>query len=488
MIPVIINLAVNISSLFFLIFMMFVYFSKKKMNNIDNKLYTLLLIFNFLNSAFHLGWLVLQYFQVSDIDLLLLFIRGYWIPVQLYCVVLIFYLIIVLKQDSPEFMDKLNKNSKKIYLAGLLITLFVVVFDFILPVNLLFYENTYYIYFIGGLDLYFYYFFFISLLLVIIFSLIIYRNPKNKRKLIPFKFLLFFITGGFVFSFAFPAVCVTEFLLVIISYLMFHTIENPDLKLVNELTLAKDSAEKASNAKSDFLSSMSHELRTPLNAILGFSQNIESSTNLDDIHNDSKEIVMASQKLLELVDSILNINKLDDNSLELNPSNYSLRSVIDEVTKLMQFRIGEKPIELRVKVSDDLPNTLYGDKDKIKIIFNNLISNAIKYTDEGYIDFNVDCVCIKNKCTLRISINDTGRGIKDEELNNLFTKFYRRDEDKDSDIEGAGLGLAITKSLIELMGGKITVNSSEGIGTTFFVTFTEDIVSSNDINDNSEIL
>ena len=487
MISVIINLAINLTSLFFLVFMMFVYFSKKKMNNIDNRLYTFLLIFNFLNSVVHLSWLVLQYYQIPYTNLLLLLVRGYWIPVQLYIIVLIFYLIIVLKQDSNKFMDRLNNNKKKIYLIGTLISFFVILVDFILPIDLSFYHNSYFISFVGGIGLYFYYFFFISLLLVTIISLIIFRNPKDRRKLIPFKFLLFFVVGGFVLAFVFPSLCVTEFLVVIISYLMFHTIENPDLKLVNELTLAKDSAEKASNAKSDFLSSMSHELRTPLNAILGFSQNIESNTNLEEIHSDSREIILASQKLLDLVDTILNINKLDDNSLELNFSNYSLRDIINDVVKIMKVRIDEKPIELRVKVSNDVPEILFGDKDKIKIVFNNLISNAIKYTDEGFIDFIVDCVCVKNKCTLRISINDTGRGIKDEELKNLFTKFYRREEDKDSDIEGAGLGLAITKSLVELMGGKITVNSSEGIGTTFFVTLTQDIVnSSNDID--TEIL
>ena len=254
------------------------------------------------------------------------------------------------------------------------------------------------------------------------------------------------------------------------------------------MTLAKESAEKANNAKSDFLSSMSHELRTPLNAIVGLTQSIMDADNLDTVKEDSKDILTASEKLLELVDSILDINKLESNNMELIPVNYAPIEVFNDLVKVMGVRIGDKPIELRTRFSEDLPITLYGDKDKIKQVITNLISNAIKYTDSGTVDFSVDCINKDNKCNLRISVSDSGRGIKEEELNNLFTKFYRREEDKDTDVEGAGLGLAITKSLVDLMGGKISVDSIDGVGTTFLVSISQDIISNSINNEESEVL
>ena len=270
---------------------------------------------------------------------------------------------------------------------------------------------------------------------------------------------------------------------------MFHTIENPDLQMLSELTLAKETAEKANNAKSEFLSSMSHELKTPLNAIVGLSQMIKDNSTDMESRGDAEDIYKAANNLLVLVDSILDINKLDSNNMEIVNVNYKPLDLFNGLENNIKLRIGEKPIEFRSKISPDLPNTLDGDKDKLKQIIFNLLTNAVKYTDSGFIDLSLDCINKDNKCNLRISVSDSGRGIKDDELNNLFTKFCRREEDKDTDVEGAGLGLAITKSLVDLMGGKISVDSVDGVGTTFFVTLTQNIVSSDSIsNENTEIL
>ena len=136
-------------------------------------------------------------------------------------------------------------------------------------------------------------------------------------------------------------------------------------------------------------------------------------------------------------------------------------------------------------IADDIPTMLYGDREKVKVILDNILSNAVKYTDEGFIELNVSSLINKDKCNIKITVSDTGKGIKEEDMDKLYDRFYRSEENKDSDIEGTGLGLSITKSLIELMNGKITVNSSEGEGTTFLISITQSIPS---LENNTEIL
>lgn len=161
--------------------------------------------------------------------------------------------------------------------------------------------------------------------------------------------------------------------------------------------------------------------------------------------------------------------------MEIINTEYNLLEVLNNLQKLILPRIAERPIELRCDFASDLPECLYGDSGKIKQIITNILTNAAKYTNEGFIDFNVSCINDKDNCSLKITVKDTGRGIKKEKIDKLFQKFERLDEDKNTTIEGTGLGLAITKRLVEMMGGKIVVDSIYGEGSTFTVFIKQEI-------------
>lgn len=304
---------------------------------------------------------------------------------------------------------------------------------------------------------------------------------RNIKKVALGNYLsLFILLGGLVLTSIiqriYPSFTLITTMEGFVLLVMYFTIENPDVKMMKELQFAKDYAEKANHAKSDFLSSMSHEIRTPLNAIVGFSECIMTDKTLDEAKEDAANVVMASNNLLEIVNGILDISKIEANKMEIINKNYSLLPEINSLAKLMIPRIGDKDLVLKTHFATDIPGVMYGDIGKIKQIITNILTNAVKYTEKGSIDFSVNCINKDNICSLVISVEDTGRGIRPDKIDSLFTKFNRLDEDRNTTIEGTGLGLAITKALVDMMGGKIVVQSKYGEGSKFTVYLNQRIV------------
>ena len=264
-----------------------------------------------------------------------------------------------------------------------------------------------------------------------------------------------------------------------ITFLMYFTIENPDLKMIEELNIARDQAEKANNAKSEFLSNMSHEIRTPLNAIVGFSQALAAEDIPDSAKEEVEDIISASQSLLEIVNGILDISKIEANKLEIVNTEYSFKKIFNELINLTKARMGDKALDFRYTYDETIPDVLYGDHVRIKQIILNLLTNAVKYTKEGYIDFKISSVIKNDICRLIVSVEDSGIGIKNENIDKLFSKFERFDLEQNITIEGTGLGLAITKKLIDLMNGKIVVQSVYGKGSRFTVAIDQRIINKN---------
>ena len=239
-----------------------------------------------------------------------------------------------------------------------------------------------------------------------------------------------------------------------------------------QLEIALEQASSASKSKSDFLASMSHEIRTPLNAILGTVQiQLQRSDLQSYIREAFSTIYSSGSDLLAIINDILDLSKIETGKLELHTEEYDLVTLLEDVAILNAIFIGSKRIELIVDADTDLPSKLRGDKTRVKQVINNLLSNAIKYTEKGRVELNIRHIETGGDIQLHIDISDTGRGIKKENIADLFSE-YSRFGDK-SIAEGTGLGLPITLKLVKLMGGTIEVESIPDKGSLFKTTITQ---------------
>ncbi|MCK9372199.1 MAG: PAS domain S-box protein [Sulfuricurvum sp.] len=240
-----------------------------------------------------------------------------------------------------------------------------------------------------------------------------------------------------------------------------------------ELKAAKKSAESANRAKSDFLANMSHEIRTPMNAILGMLQLTHTLKLPQEGERYLEKIEKSSRLLLEIINDILDISKIEANQLTIAEISFNINELIEQGANLFAPKADEKGLNLIVRIAPQIPTQLIGDSLRISQILNNLLSNALKFTESGEVDLFVSAEKISaNSVTLRFAVRDTGIGIAPKDHSKLFTMFSQADESITRKYGGTGLGLSISRRLAELMGGKLEFSSEEGVGSTF--TFTAD--------------
>ncbi|MCR5784344.1 MAG: response regulator, partial [Eubacterium sp.] len=304
----------------------------------------------------------------------------------------------------------------------------------------------------------------------------------SLKELVSIDISFVFVIGGTVIqAFVSWHLLISFFIATVGLYVLYFTIESPDYrKLANtieELKIAEKNANAASEAKTLFLANMSHEIRTPINAIIGMNEMILRESKDEDILTYASDVERASKSLLSLINDILDFSKIEEGKMPIDKAEYSTAMFIKDIVNLIKVKVDDKKLAFNLNVDESLPSKLYGDDAHIKQIAINLLSNAVKYTDKGSVTLDIYGEnTVMDSTILCISVKDTGRGIKKEDLKSLFDKFQRLDTTRNRTIEGTGLGLAITKTLTTMMNGAISVESVYEEGSVFTVRIPQSII------------
>ena len=465
-----------ISSLVVSLIMAFTYFVRKKVNTSETKVYSYLIIISILGSIISIP----LYFLIKDYQSFNLF--TFLIPrlYLLYIMVFVFTIVCYFRVIASKINEKYFFGDVEMFFSIYLFINLIIIL--ILPME---YHNSNGEVYVNGIAVYYTYM--ICALECIYMLLVLVRNITmiKSKKIIPVLILIVIGIMAALMQFFSPGVRVITYALNLIVQIMFFTIENPDVKLLEQVRLAQEETDKANKTKSDFLSIMSHEIRTPLNTIVAFSDSLKDKDFPKNDKEEIKDIYDASLSILETVNGIIDISKLENNTLEIEEVNYQFSKVYDELVMFTKERLkGNKKINFKTNLTNDMPKYLYGDSFRIKQIMLNLLSNAIKYTKEGYIEYDVQCINKGDICRMVITVSDSGRGIKKSNINRIFDD--ERIINNKNIVEGTGLGLSVTKKLLELMDGQILVQSIYGKGSQFRVILDQKIVEEQEIIDNKE--
>lgn len=474
----------SFGSFLFLILLCYIYNSKPRYSSIENHIFRLMMYLIVLCMIFEFPYYITIHYRDSIPILNEVICRLSWVFSLCAACLLSVYSICLGRNYKERRVIELVKNHSKFRMVLIGFIVIVVIF-LLLPFEYGVVGGAAYL---KGPASYFVLAICTIVLIVLVGYFLFFDKTLESRK----KGQIYFVAGMSFLTIPiqifFPQTHVLTMGLCLDLYIIYFSLENPDLLLRAELERLKLQADEASNAKSDFLSNMTHEIRSPMNAIVGFSESILNSQKFDEeqIKKDINNIRMAGSGLIEIINNILDISKIESGKEVINNSEYKIQDIYYELISIIESRIGDKNIKFVTTIDENIPSVLYGDKTKVYQIVLNLLTNAVKYTEVGKIFFDIKCKVINDKAQLFFSVSDTGYGIKKEDFDKLFTKFVRLDVKKHENIEGTGLGLAITKRLVNLLNGKITFNSEYEVGTTFNIELEQKIINKKPIGKSND--
>ena len=324
----------------------------------------------------------------------------------------------------------------------------------------------------------------IGVYLVLIIELIIrYQKDISKKNKVAVALALASSLGASLFQVFIPAALTSSLGIVLFCLCTYMTVANPDAVLVKLLQEETARADAANRAKSDFLARMSHEIRTPINAVLGMDEMILRESSEPEIKKYAHDIKSSASALLSIINEILDSSKIESGKMELVKDNYEISSLLNDLYNMIGVRAKSKGLSLNFDIDSTIPTTYYGDDLRIRQVLVNLLTNGVKYTQQGSVTLRITGRVDGENAILHFSVKDTGIGIREEDLGKLFAKFERIDEAKNRHVEGTGLGMSIAMQLLNLMGSELKVESEYGKGSEFYFELVQTIVNPEPLGD-----
>lgn len=456
----------QISALFYCVLIMITYFHKKRIKSIENKLFSSLIITNFIGIIIDL---ISTYLAISKIQNIFLVLSS-----KLYLVYLITWITIMTLYIFTISQKSKNNKLKTIFKCFIAFLIISSILILVLPLYNNMESNRVYTYGPSATITYI-----ISGVHVICWVIVMIPNIKNlkQKKYLP---MFFYMTIGLALTFlqaSVPEMLVITAMETFVTSLMYFTIENPDMKMLREIQQSKEFAEQANNEKAMFLYNTSQELKSPVNAIHERCEELLQEQDINEIINGIKDIKFAAKKLSTTISGTLDMNRTLTSNIEIKVSKYSTKMLFQEIVSISKLNMKDKSLDFRVKLDDAIPEYLMGDAIRLKQVIITIMNNAIKHTEKGFIEFNVSSVIKHDVCRLIMTIEDSGAGIESKKLENLFynTEDEGIDEDNLNNMQDTKERLSVVKILTNLIGGTVIVNSELGKGSKFTVVLDQKI-------------
>ena len=467
-------------SFFYSVLLTIMFFSKKRIQTLENKIYSYLIISNLigvvLGVSCYTSILHRDAFPILNdfISKALLIYYLTWISFFTAYTFVISYS----KKESDK--ESKEKYFKKIFNILTVIYVVIAILVFILPLNYFSKGTIAYSFGPSANLLYILIPVYICICLIEMFKN--FKEIKNKKYLPLFAFIIIG-TVVMIIQKLNPGLLLMTSMETFVTFLMYFTIENPDIKMIEELTKTKSLVEKNNNDKSIFIFNTTQQIRHPLNMI---EQRTEQLLE-DELNDDKKEKVIdirnAQQRIAYILRGVMDVSTIDAKNIKIVKNQYKVANLLTEITLRSKQEATEKGLEFRTNFDEAIPEMLYGDSIRLKQIINALISNAIKYTKEGFVELNVNSIVSFDVCRLVVSVKDSGIGVNAEEINKLFQS--KTDENDISDkVDESNVTLDVAKKMVNLIGGTITVRSEKNKGSEFTLIVDQKIASSNDKIDN----
>lgn len=467
-------------SFFYSVLLTIMFFSKKRIQTLENKIYSYLIISNLvgvvLGVSCYTSILHRDAFPILN-DFISKALLIYYLTWISFFTAYTFVISYSKKESDKESKEKYFKNIFNILTV---IYIVIAILVFILPLNYFSKSTIAYSFGPSANLLYILIPVYICICLIEMFKN--FKEIKNKKYLPLFAFIIIG-TVVMIIQKLNPGLLLMTSMETFVTFLMYFTIENPDIKMIEELTKTKSLVEKNNNDKSIFIFNTTQQIRHPLNMI---EQRTEQLLE-DELNDDEKEKVIdirnAQQRIAYILRGVMDVSTIDAKNIKIVKNQYKVANLLTEITLRSKQEATEKGLEFRTNFDEAIPEMLYGDSIRLKQIINALISNAIKYTKEGFVELNMNSIVSFDVCRLVVSVKDSGIGVNAEDINKLFQS--KTDENDISDkVDESNVTLDVAKKMVNLIGGTITVRSEKNKGSEFTLIVDQKIASSNDKIDN----